>query len=76
MLLMQDWMERDVRKGKTLNADGAGSCTDGKAVYEAPSIEKLGFFHVETRVCLWGKQWGGYDSFAGIVNVPISNCSA
>jgi len=47
-----------------------------RAAYEAPSIEQLGFFHVETRnFCVLGKQFGGHDSWAGIVGVPISNCS-
>ena len=52
------------------------SSAQGKAAYEAPSIERLGSFHVETRnFCVLGKQYGGHDSWAGIVGVPISNCS-
>lgn len=50
---------------------------DGKATYEAPKLERLGFFHVETRnFCVLGKQFGGHDGWSGIVGVPISNCSA
>lgn len=45
-------------------------------MYEAPSLEKLGAFHVETQTgCIFGKQWGGYDTWAGIVGITISNCS-
>jgi hypothetical protein len=57
--------------------DGSGIESQGKVAYEAPCVERLGFFHEETRnFCVLGKQWGGHDSFAGIVGVPISNCSA
>ncbi len=60
-----------------MNASGIDSSAQGKAAYEAPSVERLGFFHAETRnFCVLGKQWGGHDSWAGIVGVPISNCSA
>ena len=59
-----------------MNASGIDSSARGKAAYEAPSVERLGFFHVETRnFCLLGKQFGGHDSWAGIIGVPISNCS-
>ena len=58
-----------------MNARSNGMSAVGKAAYEAPSIQPLGFFHVETQYCLFGKQWGGHDSWAGIVGVPISNCS-
>lgn len=55
---------------------GMDSRARGKGIYEAPSIEQLGSFHVETQnICVLGKQWGGHDSWAGIVGVPISNCS-
>jgi hypothetical protein len=60
-----------------MNASGNDSRPQGKAAYEAPSVERLGFFHVETRnFCILGKQFGGHDSWAGIVGVPIGNCSA
>jgi hypothetical protein len=53
-----------------------GSGTGAKMTYEAPALQALGSFHVETQSgCLFGKQWGGHDTFAGIVGVPISNCS-
>lgn len=59
-----------------MNGCGATPDFGDKAVYEAPSIDRLGFFHVETKnFCVLGKQWGGYDSWAGIIGVPISNCS-
>jgi hypothetical protein len=64
-------------EGDNMNASGIDSSTQGKAAYEAPSVERLGFFHVETRnFCVLGKQWGGHDTWAGIVGVPIGNCSA
>lgn len=60
-----------------MNVRGAEGRLGDKGAYEAPSIELLGSFHVETRnFCILGKQWGGHDSWAGIVGVPISNCSA
>ncbi len=63
-------------RGTTWTASGIDSSAQGKVAYEAPRVERLGFFHVETRnFCVLGKQWGGHDSFAGIVGVPISNCS-
>jgi hypothetical protein len=44
--------------------------------YEPPRLERLGDFHVETRNgCFLGKQWNGHDAWAGIIGVPISNCS-
>ena len=59
---------------------GAGS--KARAVYEAPQLERLGFFHVETKnFCVglgpWGnKTGGGYDghTFNG-QQIPISSCS-
>jgi hypothetical protein len=55
--------------------EGQGT-SGGKALYEAPRIEQLGRFHIETRDgCFFGKQWGGHDAIAGIIGVPISNCS-
>ena len=62
-------------KGYTMDAGRSDSRAEGKAAYEAPSIQPLGSFHVETQYCLFGKQWGGHDSFAGVIGVPISNCS-
>lgn len=48
-----------------------------KTTYETPRFEQLGTFHLETRnFCIAGKQWGGHDGWAGIIGVPISNCSA
>jgi hypothetical protein len=59
-----------------MTVSGNDSSAQGKGIYEAPSIQRLGLFHVETRnICVLGKQWGGHDSFAGIVGVPIGNCS-
>jgi hypothetical protein len=59
-----------------LNANGMDSRAEGKAVYESPSMEKLGFFHVETRNgCFLGKQWSGQDGWGAIIGIPISNCS-
>lgn len=58
-----------------MNARSIDSSADGKAAYEAPSIQPLGLFHVETKYCAFGKNWGGHDSWAGIIGVAISNCS-
>jgi hypothetical protein len=59
-----------------VNAEINGSGTGAKEAYEAPALQALGSFHVETQSgCLFGKQFGGHDTFAGIVGVPISNCS-
>jgi hypothetical protein len=59
-----------------MNGNGIDSSAQGRAAYEAPRVERLGFFHVETQNgCLFGKQWGGSDSWAGIIGVTISNCS-
>jgi len=65
-----------IRKGQGLNGSSNDLRRDDKAVYEAPTLKRLGFFHVETRICFWGKQIGGYDGihFDG-VEVPVSACS-
>ena len=58
-----------------MNLDGR-AIDNVKAAYEAPRLEQLGRFHLETRDgCFFGKQWGGHDAIAGIIGVPISNCS-
>jgi hypothetical protein len=45
-----------------MNGNGIDSSAQGRAAYEAPRVERLGFFHVETQNgCLFGKQWGGPD---------------
>lgn len=55
---------------------GIDRSADSRAAYVAPSIERLGLFHVETRnFCVLGKQFGGHDTWAGIVGIAISNCS-
>lgn len=59
-----------------MNQKRTDPSAERRAAYEAPSLERLGSFHVETRnFCILGKQYGGHDSWAGIVGVPISNCS-
>lgn len=59
-----------------MKANGMNPGAGGKAAYEAPTVERLGFFHVETQnFCILGKQWGGHDTWAGIIGAPISNCS-
>ena len=41
-----------------MNGNGIDSSAQGRAAYEAPRVERLGFFHVETQNgCLFGKQW-------------------
>lgn len=59
-----------------MNAETNGCAAGDKARYEAPALQALGTFHVETQSgCLFGKQWGGHDTWAGIIGLPISNCS-
>lgn len=64
-------------EGNALSPRAVSSTEKAKPTYEAPALQELGSFHVETLSgCLFGKQWGGHDTFGSIVGLPISNCSA
>lgn len=56
---------------KTMDSDSVA--VPEKEAYEAPRLNKLGHFHIETQqVCILDKTWGGYDGWG---HIPISNCS-
>lgn len=74
MVPVHFWWAR--KEGKILDARDIGPTSMGRGVYEAPTLERLGSFHVETQTCFWGKQLGGHDTLAGIVGIEISSCSA
>ncbi|HUA02604.1 MAG TPA: hypothetical protein VMB27_01800 [Solirubrobacteraceae bacterium] len=63
-------------KGRYVKAQGTGAGENKRAAYEAPRLEQLGLFHVETQDgCFWGKQWGDHDAIGAITGLPIGNCS-